>query len=964
MLLLALSFWWVAHNIVRRLGHAVDNRSIVGTWLLRLSPPIIGVLPLIGCAAGIYASMPGGNELASGIGGPWQSFNLSLNHTMGQSLRYAAIAAAILGVMLLSAAFWWQARTRVSTERGRYGFFGFTGSFVSVALIAGATALLVFYPFTVPGLIGTIPLVALFFISIMIMVGQLTFWHERSNIPFFLLLGIAAIVFSALDLTDNHEVAAVKDPQKAAPAAVVNAEPKDIWHHFAEWYEARPGKKHFKGSYPVYIVAAQGGGIYAAYHAAMLLARLHDECPEFDNHLFAISSVSGGSVGAGVYASLAKAMASQKNPSASAANPCPDLESTWRTRAQSPSHVSGKMEQAARSILSADFLSSLAAGALFPDFTQYFVPHAVPVFDRARWLERAFEGAWRRSGIEASNPFEESVLRLWSPAGNAPALLINTTEANSGRRMVIAPFRIMQAGWELADYQAKDEPDAGERRLEVLHFPLWNKGRLGSAQYECQGRDIPLSTSVSLSARFPWLSPAGSLTTDCHVRRIAETGAWAPAKRKVRLVDGGYFDNSAVETATDAIDYLRRETRRAKDERKWPDISFQLIVLTTNEFPMRSGYGMGDALEPVRALLSTRAARAQISINRAKRLFSPNLDRESEAALRLSQITGSFAAIDRVVEASFTNPVYTIPLGWRLSNASRDVIDRQIGRFWDCYPNTFYRQSDPSYSNADCIQLMIFHQLTQSLRENLDVVAKGTRWRYENRPTSRLAPRRLDHEKFLQCYSDNLRSQQGGAQETPRILQPREAVSFRALLEYWDEKLDLRDERWLAYALSVASLTAGVPPRFGDCLSDSCVKKLMERRLEQHDNASYRDNLKEMADSKKSYYARGYIQLSKEEHYKRVQEVTGIAVHEDPDLMLTPLVSARVLFAWITDPRLFPDRTLDNFSSAAAFDHQRAFEALMTGPQVQEGVNPGQTASIAASYRRAYTCIGAARFSR
>jgi hypothetical protein len=969
LLLLAFCFWWVSYVIVRRLGHTVESGAIIGPWLLRLAPPIIGVLPLFAVALGMYSSIPGAKELEASASGAWESFNLALADTMGRNLSRGAIGWASVAVVLLVTAYWWQARQRranvqkQTNEQRTHGFFSFAGFLVSVALISAMTALLVLFPFAVPSMLGTIPLVALFFVCIMLMVGQFTFWHERSNVPFFILLATAGLAFTAFDLTDNHEVAAIKDPSKAASADVVNAEPKDIWDHFVKWYEARPGREHFKEVYPVYIIAAQGGGIYAAYHTAMLLARIQDACPEFSNHAFAISSVSGGSVGASVFASLAKAMAADPHPGASPANPCPDLEANWRKLAETPGSSRGKMEQATRAILSSDFLSPLAAGALFPDFTQQFLPFQVGQFDRSRWLDRAFEGAWRQAGIKGPNPLEESVLKLWSPEGKAPALLINTTEADSGRRTVIAPFRVLQAGWEFAEYLAKDEPDAGARRQELLHFPLWNKGQLGAAKFDCQGRDIPLSTAAGLSARFPWLSPAGSLTTNCRVQRGPEGGKWQAVSRKVRLVDGGYFDNSGVETALDVIDYLQRETGRAVIERKWPRFSFHLIVLTTNEFPIRAAYGMGDAVEPIRALLSTREARAQISINRARRMLALGaaVDRETETANKLGQLMGSFAAVDRVHEATFSSPLYTIPLGWRLSNASRDAIDAQSGRVWDCFPNTFYKQSDPAYSNADCIQSMIFHQLNGTIRENLDVVAKGTQWRYQNRPTSKRAPQRLDHDTFLQCYSDSLRQNQTprvGAGPSSGILPLRQAVAFRSLLEFWDEKLQLTDERWLAFAIAVAATqTAGVPRRFGDCLSEKCVKTLLEKALQQQDNLSYREHLQRIADGKQSYYARGYIHLAKEENYQRVEEVTGTEVHKEPNLMLSPLVSARILFAWLTDPRLSPESTLDTFTRGGTFDPQAAFKRLINGPHIEEDTLRDQPVEpIVVAYNRALAC--------
>jgi hypothetical protein len=52
------------------------------------------------------------------------------------------------------------------------------------------------------------------------------------------------------------------------------------------------------------IVAAEGGGIRAAYWTAGILTRLVDCPPALADSLFAISAVSGGSLGAAVYVSL------------------------------------------------------------------------------------------------------------------------------------------------------------------------------------------------------------------------------------------------------------------------------------------------------------------------------------------------------------------------------------------------------------------------------------------------------------------------------------------------------------------------------------------------------------------------------------------------------------------------------------------------------------------------------------
>src|SRR5262249_31623406 len=63
---------------------------------------------------------------------------------------------------------------------------------------------------------------------------------------------------------------------------------------FADWIGPRKDAAAYAGrEYPVYIVTAEGGGIYAAQHAARVLSRIQDLCPNFAQHIFAASTVSG-----------------------------------------------------------------------------------------------------------------------------------------------------------------------------------------------------------------------------------------------------------------------------------------------------------------------------------------------------------------------------------------------------------------------------------------------------------------------------------------------------------------------------------------------------------------------------------------------------------------------------------------------------------------------------------------------
>jgi len=266
---------------------------------------------------------------------------------------------------------------------------------------------------------------------------------------------------------------------------------------------------------------------------AMFLARMQDRCSSFAPHLFAISSVSGGSVGAAMFTALAQEQARNNRD---AGCHLPD---------QPDSRMSGALETRTRRILSEDLLSPTVSRFLFADVLLQAVPNClrhlwcVTGFDRARALEASFEEAFaKHAPPDAANPFTHSVYRQWKADAAAPALLINTTEVETGERVVIAPFA----------------PAVGA-----------GTGLRGTLLERAPGLDLRLSTAAAISARFPLISPAASY----------ELGRDSPTGRKRRLVDGGYADNSGIATALDLIEVIAAEARR----RRLP-VDIRLIALT------------------------------------------------------------------------------------------------------------------------------------------------------------------------------------------------------------------------------------------------------------------------------------------------------------------------------------------------------------------------------------------------
>jgi hypothetical protein len=322
---------------------------------------------------------------------------------------------------------------------------------------------------------------------------------------------------------------------------------------------------------PLVIVATAGGGLRAAYWTATVLGRLQDEAPDFRAYLFGISGVSGGSLGATVFVTLLADGA-----------PAPPPSCASRAKA---------FECAGQAVLAQDFLAPTAASLLFPELMQRFIP--APLFrdDRAAVLEKSWERAWGRVGFAGDTWTRRSFTGLWQ--GNRehlPALFLNGTHVETGKRIITSNLRIDSTAF----------PDAYD------FFAL-------------AGGDVLPSTAVHNSARFAYVSPAGTLR--------------AGGKNRGHIVDGGYFENfgavTAQEVAHGVLDALER-----RDKAAWPiliQISSEpklepddLEINRAKDLTLREGYRFGnETLSPPRTLLKTRDARGILAHKEFLRTVPP-----------------------------------------------------------------------------------------------------------------------------------------------------------------------------------------------------------------------------------------------------------------------------------------------------------------------------------------------------
>ena len=657
---------------------------------IKLLPVVLGALPIVAAIAGQFASRPDDPRLTpekmnsiSEVGSIFRIQDMAL---ASERMTLTFLALGLFALLVAFVAFAWRVgstRALVSSSKwanrkyfGRLRFLA--ASVVSIGLLTGAFILV---PDAIAQFVGSFGVIALFaacVTGIMIYLGLLTIKYD---VPFLPLIFGVLFVTTFFFAGDNHELRTVSQDNKSPPsprAPAVTA--------FQDWLKqpARAAEAERLGEYPVFIVAAQGGGIYAAHNAARFLARMQDLCPAFRQHLFAISAVSGGSVGSATFAAALHADKAPYGPDAAVGRACPKIAQFLAGITVNDIDAPGPLEQRVGRILATDFLSPLTAGFLFTDFSQMFSLTALPFLDRARFLEYTLENAADRAlkgrkDIDQTNLLKADYQSHWTPDNNIPALLLNTTDVGSGKRVVISPFDI-------------DPAHPKDRDLCTLaNLKRYGKGL--DQTVESSSIHIPLSTAAFASARFPWVTPASTVTlnNDCIT-----------AHPKARLVDGGYVENSGVETALDLIEKLKT-VQGTSDA---PKFRIYLLSLVSGDFGDHGSFAAGELMEPVRALLSTRNSRTYIALNRAARDDTVPAKEEASGV-------PSFRAFART---DLTGLFYSLPLGWTLSEKTGDIVSVSSGRFWDCLPKDDFNQSRDKQSNADCLQIKVFHLLNGSVK--------------------------------------------------------------------------------------------------------------------------------------------------------------------------------------------------------------------------------------------------------
>lgn len=617
----------------------VGDGDAVLASCLQWGPALCGAFLIAGAALGTRYAMLDVSDIGADIN-PDIDLIVADIKDAASYLGWASLAAAAAAVVFLLVAYASERWAPLRDASPNSFAFGRPARLVWGVVAAGMTALAFFPQISVPfsQWLGSLAIFLVFICVLLVGLSLLQTCSNRHRFPWSMALLAWGVAVAAFQL-NNPSVTLTDRPNVLTP---------QVQERFVQWFEARKDKDAFRDQpYPVFLIASEAGGLYAAQFSAKVLAQLQDRCENFAQHVFAISGVSGGSLGSAIFAGLAK----QSAPNG-AWKPC--------NREPNPAQP-GPFERQTDRTLRNDFLAPIVSRALFADFLQHFLPTRLPPaiarrlpeawreppqpvqnfldqLSRGRAFEETIEQVWNaRDPAQTKpgqNPFAGPFLGHWSPEGGSPALMLNTTSVSDGRQVFIAPF---QGGGATTGYDTAflySQPA----------FP--------------DDKDLTLASAVGLSGRFPWVLPASTVGSDVF-----------------SVVDGAYFESSGVET----LGLIRRALRpyevKPSGTAEYPYIKVHVIVIGSFQAPFdATPLLLDEATPPVRTLLKARDRRGYNAYNTLAAW-----DGEMQCPPKRPEEQLESGAICNATYPIFFRLNYeyfNLPLGWALSNGSSLIIEQ------------------------------------------------------------------------------------------------------------------------------------------------------------------------------------------------------------------------------------------------------------------------------------------------
>jgi hypothetical protein len=443
--------------------------------------------------------------------------------------------------------------------------------------------------------------------------------------------------------------------------------------------------------YPIFIVAVEGGGIYAASAASTLLARLEDENPCFSDHVFAISAVSGGAIGAAIFQAIENARLTDAKGAppltlAQVANTAhavpPSQDPTGECQPPPPMGQSAvtdvSFERDVCKIVEADNFSPLVA-SIFPELLGFNTK------GRAVELAASFQHSANTvdpgAGAVLSAPFASD----WSDTSKAPALALNATWVETGLRAAIAPFPLHKIDDSLYSFVDGCMPKASQSLIQA----------------------------AVVSARFPFILPPYAVQITPPAGRT-DCGQAASADRSRlhwNFVDGGYSDSSGAATAL----ALYRALLSTAQKRQ---VHLELILLTSSDPQLEankiSGTTFADIMGPLDAILSVRAGLANEAVARACDgvAASPQIPTDGSAETQNTCDERANSAASPLQIVGVEDEAYGLSLGWKISQTTFSVVSWMLGQSDDVSDAECNAAAKPSNANAQSNGRVVLNEAT------------------------------------------------------------------------------------------------------------------------------------------------------------------------------------------------------------------------------------------------------------
>lgn len=416
---------------------------------------------------------------------------------------------------------------------------------------------------------------------------------------------------------------------------------------------------------PMIMIAAEGGGIRAAYWTVK-----------------GLDALDGGTGGCGAHSTLFSGGASGGSVGLTVARFSGTPQDPGTDRAVKAVRAMAEPETLGQAVIGTFVRDPAYAATGVPLGTNGAAP-AGAWADRARLIELGWDGAY------AGRPWGTADF-LADPGGLSPAtgpLVLNSSSVASQCRAWVSQLDLEQpvppepgtTGEQRCDRRVG--PGARTIDLFAAYGPVAGRGE------DCL-RSVTASTAALLTARFPFVTPGG-VVGGCDVSGGSPDGQRSFWPR-TQLIDGGYIENTGLATVTDLSAQWLSQVRTHNDEvvagRSREALVIPLVVFLTNEQATAGRLTPPPALQSELLLPAVGYLRGSATLTRTDALLqrvSTTVRTRSICPPSGAGPVDCDAAADafprRVIVVDRTaQPEVTAPLGWVLSQASMTGLDRAM----------------------------------------------------------------------------------------------------------------------------------------------------------------------------------------------------------------------------------------------------------------------------------------------